>query len=123
MADRDYDNDVDGPAYAERWGVSRSTVAERAAQASRFLRLLLGPDERERLRTRWLLRLDDIIMNGEERHVAPAVKVAADLAGLVVHRHEVSSPDAVPADPLQAIELHRACIRAFESALPEGPED
>lgn len=124
MTDGTFVLDEHGPAYAERWRVEMHVVGARAAQAARFLRMLSSPEEREMLRTRWLSRLDSVVMTGSDRNVASAAKVAAELAGLITNKHEVSAPPLMAMPPEEKKRRLLAAREAIEAELAkEGQSD
>lgn len=106
-----------GEDYARMWGVTINTVEARAAQASRHLRMLVDPGTREELRGRWLSRLDDIVMHGEDKDVASAAKVASELAGLITKKHEVSAPPLMAMPPEERKRRLLAAREAIEAEL------
>jgi nucleoid DNA-binding protein len=104
---------------AAEWGLSEQRVRELSAEASKRVRAELTDPDRVTVTVCGYLErtLRDARKDRDHRAVVAAAKAWAELAGLVVQRHEVTAAavSLVAADPAQAADLYEAMARALRS--------
>jgi hypothetical protein len=84
---------------AKRWKVPPESVYQMRAEALRVIRLSMGTADKEEMRDLVMLRLNDVyrmaMLNNDAKGATSALKLASQLTGSLVHRHQISAVEQV----------------------------
>jgi hypothetical protein len=82
-----------------KWKLPKQTVYQMRGEALRLIRLGLGTADKDGMRDQLMLRLNNLYQMahaaGDTKGAVAALKLAAQLTGVLVHRHELTGLEKI----------------------------
>lgn len=88
MVDGEWVTGKSAPHLAKEWGLSTNTIERDSAEASRRIRDLVTPQEREELKARYLAKLEGVLSQALARGKFEAAKGILELEGKALGHFE-----------------------------------